>query len=927
YMDKVINDKETQEAFIARENDIDEAIKLTSPKTLLERKSKKSKAKKKFLSRDIDQQKQGTEKLLRIHKFIAEEKNEAKQIEKLEDIERLMARNELEIENIESSTEKNATDLERMDELYDANEEMSFAFIHTASDSQVKDLLKKAQQIYDNNITVVAAERQARAIRIAAATEETQGAILGGNKLKTGTYKTVKKGSTALYLNDPSIRSLFSMLTSRYTEPKEKGVFKNPLHDLFYKKWIKPAEDKKALMEKEYSKKLIEAQKEILGQKGAFSDAKLKNRLIDMSMKDKSDIWVIDENGDKEYMILSQLTAADIWLSLRNPNNDNSFFISRKEGGMGYTEETVKAIDKYLDADTKAYAEWMFDVLNKGSLPKQMDETKRKESGIGLDMQENYWPVVKEGKYKVKYSDDVMERINLTTGVNNRHMISRIKGDKTPLEIISIQRKFDDYISDAIRSTSWSEGVRELSYVFHNPKVKAAINQEYGTEFNSHMNYYINRFAGNAERLSIKTWDKTMDRLAKGILFFRILTGEKQVLSTGYYGLDMPQAELWSGVVKMINPVSKRSNLIKDLFRLQPFVIEREGGLAARNLDVNVEKRQKDYEYKDTEWGKKLRDARIAFKKAGNYLPSKQFEQAGGYVLTKGDRAPIFWGGGSYLRYKYKKYTGHNLTSKVLQEAIDGNVSKPLQKALDEWALISEATQQSLRESNVSKTRGSSTFGRTVNAFTSGQAQIWRIEMEATREMNRGRKTGDRKLMGRGAKKFIISHVLGGMAFGLAKNRFKWDDEEVAWSVILGNSEGLAYIGKMIAFIEAAQRKLPWGEHVSISPVLDNWEKITINYLKLQEEVLKPEREQDKEKTKKYRDELAKALLQNRGINADGIVKFYKGWGNIVEGESTDIIRDALGQGSKYTEDMPEIWEVFNQEKKSGKKKKSSRAR
>ena len=62
YIEKVVTDKKTQEAFIARENDIDKAIKLTSPKTLLERKSKKYKAKKKFLSRDVEQQKKGTEK-------------------------------------------------------------------------------------------------------------------------------------------------------------------------------------------------------------------------------------------------------------------------------------------------------------------------------------------------------------------------------------------------------------------------------------------------------------------------------------------------------------------------------------------------------------------------------------------------------------------------------------------------------------------------------------------------------------------------------------------------------------------------------------------------------------------------------------------------------------------------------------------------
>jgi len=189
--------------------------------------------------------------------------------------------------------------------------------------------------------------------------------------------------------------------------------------------------------------------------------------------------------------------------------------------------------------------------------------------------------------------------------------------------------------------------------------------------------------------------------------------------------------------------------------------------------------------------------------------------------------------------------------------------------------------------------------------------------------MNRGRKNKDYKLMSRGAKKFIISHVLGGMAFGLARNRFKWDDEDVAWSVVLGNAEGLAYIGKMIGFMRAAQQKLPWGEHVSISPVLDNWEDIVINYIRLQEEVLKSGREQDEEKMKKYRDELATALLQNQGVNAEGIVNFYKGWGKVIDGSSTDVVRDVLGQGSKYTEDMPEIWEVFNQDKKKGK----SRAR
>ena len=54
---------------------------------------------------------------------------------------------------------------------------------------------------------------------------------------------------------------------------------------------------------------------------------------------------------------------------------------------MGWTEETVKQLDKYIDKDIKEWGEWMYNYLNK-DMAAEMDKVHRRENGIGIDFQD-----------------------------------------------------------------------------------------------------------------------------------------------------------------------------------------------------------------------------------------------------------------------------------------------------------------------------------------------------------------------------------------------------------------------------------------------------------------------------------------------------------------------------------------------------------
>jgi len=288
------------------------------------------------------------------------------------------------------------------------------------------------------------------------------------------------------------------------------------------------------------------------------------------------------------------------------------------------------------------------------------------------------------------------------------------------------------------------------------------------------------------------------------------------------------------------------------------------------------------------------------------------------WAIKHGDRFPIVNAGGAYVMHKYKKYSGKTLTSKVIAEAKDGNMDPHFERAINDWTLQSEGTQQSMRESNVSKLRGESSLGRAANMFTSGPAQIWRIEQDAYRKMAKGKRIGNNAMITNGAKQLAVAHLVSGLLFGLANNRFKWDKKEMKWYLMMGSFNGVAYLGRFSTFLKDAVQGKPWAESIpSIVPVLEQVNDITQSFIKIGKQITAEE--QDEDVIRNSRKDLLEALGNMYGYGVSGAFNMIEGAERggekikemeeegVSAGKVVGTAADILGITNAYTSDEPRM--------------------
>jgi hypothetical protein len=227
---------------------------------------------------------------------------------------------------------------------------------------------------------------------------------------------------------------------------------------------------------------------------------------------------------------------------------------------------------------------------------------------------------------------------------------------------------------------------------------------------------------------------------------------------------------------------------------------------------------------------------------------------------------------------------------------------KAKQRALEDFEMITQQTQQSTRISNISMLRGSSSIGRTVAMFTSAAGQVHRLTTSSWRNVMQGKDVGEN------LKNIMISHVVLGAMYGLAANSFKWDDKDMTWNVILGNVKGIPYIGQFISWYKDYVQKKPWAKSIRVSPVIENLKNISTLSNDLRTELAKEFPNKDKAILYGYK--LSLEIAANRGLPAKGGIKLYKGVSKVVTEETDNPIRSVIGLDSEHSKGV-ELWEVF----------------
>ena len=557
---------------------------------------------------------------------------------------------------------------------------------------------------------------------------------------------------------------------------------------------------------------------------------------------------------------------------------------------MGYTPEVMKKIDKFLKPEIKELGEFLFTEYRKSY--DKYNETYRKIFGVSMPSAGKYYaPRFVEGKEgKDMEINDILDNSfnDFNKMATNSHQAMRVE-NSNPLRHHDALATFTRYHASMERFHHFSEPVRELNAIFGKGRVRDAIRQHHGSAYNTIMDYYVDVLAGNFRPIMKWNFNNVINTNAvtKGMLFMKPAIGIKQTFSTVLFGSQMPTAKFALGLLK---------------FGQKGIVNIRDG--------VWLKTRGKAYlDYTHT--SSSANSPRTKFRGKLKYYVERYLDPVGSVFIKYGDRAGAIWGGQVYADYQYKQYrkqknpdTGKKYTH---QEAHD--------KALQDFEVFAEATQQSFRATNISYARGhGGDLLKPFTMFTSAMVSQNLVATQAAREGLRG------KNKMRNAKIFLASHILLGQIFSLAGNGLKWDDDKQRWALIKGNFEGLFMMGKALSVISNEILGEKGYQGSSLTPLLtqtikvqkyiqqiyegrDMQKELTLQYhqkdIKEDEYIKRAYKLEMKEKELKKK--LAKAALIFSGTGIPGAIDIYDDLGTVYRDETDTPTLELLGITSPWS--------------------------
>lgn len=732
---------------------------------------------------------------------------------------------------------------------------------------------------------------------------------IGSEKKKPKTRHPLK------VTGDMSFKSYLSTLASRRDLAGDKAVvFDDPINREFIP-GISKAEEQHAKDRAEVTKSKQEMMNDAYELTG-YKEAKRKNLGMDNRIQ-KPDVLDIDlGDGSMKKLPLSQYEAGHLWLTLQQEGAEATFRKPFKEHGMGWTDKTFEQLESFLDPQTKKLAEKLRDSMNKYK-EARVDPVYRMENGVSLGSLDNYWPFIREAGEFSKASSDIMDKQSYHTRVTSDHHIERSRSTD-PFVYMDMMQVYDKYMQDQLHYANWAETVRRLDETFKDPKVRAMITQHHGSNYVDVADWFIDRFAGKTIQDTWIPLDTAIRRMSKGILYLNRAVGWKQTISSIMYMLDMDPYHWGTGMTKMM--FTPEGYDLKSYLKKQPFVADR--GYAPLDADQNFIRKRASYKYTDNVLKQAGQRMRVNLQRAFNLIPAEKIDQIASSNIKYNDRFPILNAGGAYIMDKMRKAgTSWSKINKDAEKlAKENNTTKEaeldnlMQPFLEKWTLMSEATQQSTRISNISRWRTGHPLNRSIAMFTSGAGQIHRVATQSLDLAFQAAKQGNGAAFAIHAKNFMLSHVLMGVMYNLAQNGLMLDPEEKAgknelvWAAALGNTHGLAYFGRMVDLVSSVVRKEPWADKATMSPIVGMMKNISTELIRASDYHKAGEID-------KRNDELVKLgqhLAQLTGVPARQIFDVVEDVKAVATGETDKPLRQVMGLYDPDYDSGVEIHEMFD---------------
>jgi hypothetical protein len=201
----------------------------------------------------------------------------------------------------------------------------------------------------------------------------------------------------------------------------------------------------------------------------------------------------------------SQLEGLQLWLTMRQPDQ------AKKLEKMGYDQQTMDELDRWLPEDVKQLGEWMVAKIGENTFT--IDQLHRLEKGVGLKLVDQYFPV----KNRVTAADNSglsLDGSPQQTGRSVGFIKERVSNTAEPAQVNAVSV----FLGHRAQSNFWQSHVtpiREWGGIVKDQRFADAVEAKLGAKYYSALSTLMKRIESGG-RLAAKQADD-FDRLMKGL--------------------------------------------------------------------------------------------------------------------------------------------------------------------------------------------------------------------------------------------------------------------------------------------------------------------------------------------------------------------------------------------------------------------------
>jgi hypothetical protein len=526
---------------------------------------------------------------------------------------------------------------------------------------------------------------------------------------------------------------------------------------------IKTAEGKEHEGMIRYENVLQSKLREIYGKEGKEL---LKSLEENKERVEKSGIFI----KDKEFPI-SQNEAYKKWMEWQDVKYGRPTLQE-----MGFTEQTVQQIEKFLKPEVKRWAEWQL----KEFYPEYhgtINEVFRRMYYADLTQHENYSPL-KRAVNKIQQDELMKLATNPIASVANTSLIERVRS-KAELQYVDGDQVLMSHIAQMEHFKAWAEPTRELRSVLQHSDIKTILRQRYGNKYNQLINDYINDLARGSilKEKVVPILDKLRNNFSGAVLSLPNLRIFPQQLSSfPLYATKIPTDAFIKGFGEMLKDPLGAYKILEQSHKFKARYKE--------GFDRDI----KDY---------------LSKKEVDKLAGVSSIKDTLMFMTKLGDKFAVVAGGYPVFKYHYDKAISKGLTPEQARE-----------KALLKFDIATDELQQSAELVDLSSMQRGGSWAKLFTMFQSQPNLYYRATSMAVRDLIRGKGASEQHW-----KTIMLAHFALPMLFQFIAD-FGWDTKHQIRAGLLGSFNGIFAVGDIVQnLISAVQNDYAF--EIQGTPVID----------------------------------------------------------------------------------------------------------